>query len=419
MNIIKFIGRWSWRLLLALILFFNLRLYCDPPLPSSNQTVAPALLDQLRSNRRAIDDGAPARMQMLFPEGAYFCHVLHGLTWVEVALRDSSLTHQAIAEAKLALTALDSTDCRSPFPPELPPDHGMFYSAWKAHLQAGMVLLQNGENASDLDSLRLQCDAIADSLAAADTPFLASYRGCVWPCDTVPGIHALKIYDQVTGEDRYRDSIEKWLSDVKSRLDPETGLIPHTANVSGGQPENGARATSQMILLRMLPDIDSDFSLEQYEIFRHRYLNTLVGMPCVREYPTGVFGRGDVDSGPLIFERCLSATVFTIGLAQIYGDQEVASAIATAGEVVGLPWTSGDEKKYVGGILPVGEIMVAYSQNARSWLGGSDYQPSKQERVSKFWRWPVHLLSLLALIPVVFGLIRKKSFSPSTAKDHQ
>lgn len=347
-------------------------------------------------------------MQQLFPEGAYFCHVLHGLTWVEAALRDTSLTQQAIDEAQLALTSLDFAECKSPFPPELPPDHGMFYSAWKAHLQAGIVLLQNGKVAGDLDSLRRQCDAIAESLAAAETPFLASYRGCVWPCDTVPAIHALKIHDHVTGENRYKDPIAKWLSDIASRLDPETGLIPHTANVHDGQPDNYARATSQVILLRMLPDIDPDFSLAQYEIFRQRYLNTLVGIPCVREYPTGVVGNGDVDSGPLIFERSLSATVFTIGVAQIYGDQQVASAIATAGEVVGLPWTSGDEKKYVGGVLPVGEIMVAYSQNARTWLGDSKHQPSAPKPVSKFWRWPVHLLSLLVLIPTAIGILRKK-----------
>ena len=236
--------------------------------PNSNDTISPVLLDQLRSNRRAIDNGAPARMQQLFPEGAYFCHVLHGLTWVEAALRDTSLTQQAIDEAQLALTSLDFAECKSPFPPELPPDHGMFYSAWKAHLQAGIVLLQNGKVAGDLDSLRRQCDAIAESLAAAETPFLASYRGCVWPCDTVPAIHALKIHDHVTGENRYKDPIAKWLSDIASRLDPETGLIPHTANVHDGQPDNYARATSQVILLRMLPDIDPDFSLAQYEIFR-------------------------------------------------------------------------------------------------------------------------------------------------------
>jgi len=358
----------------------------------------------------AIDEGAPARMQALFPEGAYFCHVLHGLTWVEAALRDPSLTQQAIDEANQALTSLDSAECKSPFPPELPPDHGMFYSAWKVHLHAGLVLLQKGKIADELDSLRLQCDAIADSLAAVDTPFLASYRGSVWPCDTVPAIHAMKTYDQVTGENRYQEPIAKWLSDIASRLDPETGLIPHTANVNDGQPNNVARATSQVILLRMLYDIDPDFSLAQYEIFRQRYLNTLVGMPCVREYPTGVQGRGDVDSGPLIFERCLSATVFTIGVAQIYGDQQVAAAIATAGEVVGLPWTNGDEKRYVGGVLPVGEIMVAYSQNARCWLEDANHQPPQPHPVSRFWRWPVHLLSMLVLIPTVVGLLRKKRY---------
>ncbi len=411
MKIIKFICRWSWRLVLAAVLFFNVRLYTASPLPSSNQAIAPELLNQLRANRSAIDNGAPARMQQLFPEGAYFCYVLHGLTWVEASLRDPALVPQAIDEAKQALLHLDSAECKSSFPPELPPDHGMFYSAWKVHLQAGVVLLQQGQVEENLDSLRTQCDAIEVSLSEAETPFLASYRGCVWPCDTIPAIHAMKIYDHVTKEERYKDVISNWLDDVAKRLDPETGLIPHTANVNDGQPLDGARATSQVILLRLLSDVDPEFSAKQYEIFRNRYLNTLIGLPCVREYPTGVSGSGDVDSGPLIFERCLSGTVFTIGLAQIYGDQEVADAISTTGEVVGLPWTSGNEKRYVGGVLPVGDIMVTYSQNARCWLGETSHQPASPRSVSQFWRWPVHFLSLLFLIPTIFGLLRNRFFS--------
>ena len=393
--------------MLAAVLFFNLRLYNTPPLPSSDHTIAPSLMKQLKANRKAIDNGAPATMQQLFPEGAYFCYVLHGLTWVEAALREPDLAEPAIDEAKHALVKLDSAQCKSPFAPDLPPDHGMFYSAWKAHLQAGLVLLQEGQNDADLESLRAQCDLIADSLSGVDSPFLASYRGCVWPCDTVPGIHALKIYDHVTQENRYQDVIAKWLVDVADRFDPETGLMSHTVNVHDGQPNSGARATSQVIILRMLPDIAPQLSQQQYELFRNRYLNTLVGMPCVREYPTGVYGEGDIDSGPLIFERCLSGTVFMIGLSQIYGDQDVASAIATTGEVVGLPWTSGDEKRYVGGALPVGDIMVTYSQNARCWLGGSAHRPTDAHVVSKLWRWPVHLISMLFLIPTIVGLLRK------------
>jgi len=408
-SIWQLIFRWGWRLVLAAVLFFNLRLYNAPPLPSSDHAIAPSLMKQLKANRKAIDNGAPAAMQRLFPEGAYFCYVLHGLTWVEAALRQPDLTEQAIDEAKHALLKLDSQECKSPFSPDLPPDHGMFYSAWKAHLQAGLVLLQEGQNAPDLESLQAQCDSIVDSLSGAESPFLASYRGCVWPCDTVPAIHALKIYDHVTEENRYQDVIVKWVSDVSERFDPGTGLISHTANVHDGHPNSGARATSQVVMLRMLPDIAPQLSGQQYEIFRNRYLNTLIGIPCVREYPTGVYGEGDIDSGPLIFERCLSGTVFMIGLTQIYGDQEVANAIATTGEVVGLPWTNSDEKRYVGGVLPVGDIMVTYSQNACCWLGGSAHHPTEPHAVSKRWRWPVHLISMLLLIPTAIGLLRNKA----------
>jgi len=156
----------------------------------------------------------------------------------------------------------------------------------------------------------------------------------------LPAIHALSAYDRVMGEHRYRDTISTWLEDARERVDPETGLLPHTAELPDGRNVGIARATSQMIMLRLLPDIDPIFARQQYEVFRSRYLTTFLGAPCLLEYPSGISGTGDVDSGPLIFGRSLSATVLMMGVAQIYGDQQLADAIAQSGEAVGLPWTS-------------------------------------------------------------------------------
>ena len=85
----------------------------------------------------------------------------------------------------------------APFPPNLPPGHGMFYSAWKAHLLAGVVILQNGAVQKDKSELAKHCDVLAEALKSADTPFLASYQGRAWPCDSIPAIHAMRILDQV------------------------------------------------------------------------------------------------------------------------------------------------------------------------------------------------------------------------------
>ena len=359
---------------------------------------------QLNANRAAIDAGAPNQMQEYFPEGYYFCYLFHGLTWVELALRDATHTDRAITEAIDCLSHLDSDRGRAPFPAYLPPDHGMFYSAWKTSLCAGIAVLQQGSDADHLQDLRQQCDAIREAIQKAETPFLASYDGSVWPCDTLPAIHAMAAHDRLAGENRYGDFIRDWIGDVKQRLDPETGLIPHTAGLPDGRRIGGARATSQVIILRMLPDIDASMARNHYQRFRERFLTTFVGAPCVLEYPSGVTGPGDVDSGPLIAGRSIVGTVVTIALAQIYGDQSIADAIAQTGETIGLPWTVDGQKTYVAGILPVGNIIVAYAHIARPWFAKQEHVPELSCRVSIWWRLPIHAVSLAIFVPTLLRL---------------
>ena len=424
---IRFMFRWSWRLLLAAVLFFNCRLHWPSPLAQNTNQVPAALRQQLNANAKVLTSDTPRQMQRLFPEGFYFCHVLHGLTWVEAAQRDPSLTEEAIENAKLAYESLDSQECRDTFPSDLPPDHGAFYSAWKVHLLAGIVMLQMQEGSSkkesvtepetDLAELQRLCDDWQRLFQEVPSPFFESYHGAIWPCDTLPAIHAMKTCDRITNQNKYQVTIDQWLKDVKQTLDSETGLIPHS-NLADGKQTGQGRATSQMIILRMMPDIDETFARQQYELFRDRFLTTFGGIPCLYEYADGQgSSAGDIDTGPLIFGRSISATVFMIGVAQLYDDQPVADAIAVAGEAVGLPWTWADEKRYVGGVLPIGDIMVTYSQNAKRWSDGQGHSPQERSSIASGWRWKVHLYSSpLFLVAIGLWIRRRKNHNKTTTE---
>ena len=402
MRLIAIFIRWIFYALALLIVFFNFRLYWPSPLSTERNTLPRHLVAQLAASREAFEGDKPYEMQNLFPEGYFFCYAFYGLTWAEAAMRDESLSSKAIPEIRWALDKIESADGKAAFTDDLPPDHGMFYSAWKCHLRAGLVMVEKAKDPAELSRLRSECDAIVESISNADSPFLASYEGSVWPCDTVPAIHALTTYDHITGESRYQSFIENWVGDARSRVDAKTGLLPHMATVAHGDVRQGSRATSQVICLRMLPDIDEEFAREQYEAFRWHFQKPFLSMPSLLEYPAEtpdeIAGQGDVDSGPLIFGRSLSATVMMIGVAQIYGDQATADAIAQAGEVVGLPWTSNGKKNYAAGILPIGDIMVSYSQNAIRWQNQTDHLPTLIQAPSWYWRWPVHLISLGMLV---------------------
>ena len=404
---------WLWRFTVLVVVFFNVRLYCSSPLAEDINEVPPTLIAQLAANRVALDAGSPDQMQGFFPEGYYFCYLLHGLTWVELAIRDESYADQAITEAIDCLGKLNSDQGREPFPTNLPPDHGMFYSAWKCSLRAGVVLLQKGNDADQVARLRMECDALQSAIESSPTPFLASYENAAWPCDSVPAIHALATCDRIFQEQRYSRTISNWLDAAVSRLDPETLLVPHTAGLPDGHENGVARATSQVIMLRMLPDIDAALAKQHYQRFRQRFLTRFLGAPCVLEYPRGIKGKGDVDSGPLVFGRSISGTVLMIAVAQVYGDQSLANAIAQAGEVVGMPWTSKGQKRYVGGILPIGDIIVGYSHVARPWFSEDQHFPATEYTVTPFWRWKIHACSLVVLLPMLLCYRRRTAESAS------
>ncbi len=410
--------RCAWLTALLLLLIFNARLYLPSPLAATDDSLPVNMLKQLAASEAAIENGAAQSMQQIFPEGYVLTHLFHGLSWIEVGLQNETHRNVALKNAIAAFAEVDSDASRAGFPAHLPPDHGMFYSAWRAHLLAGIVLLEKGKDPQHFDRLKSQCDRLREFISKSSTPFPASYRGMAWPCDTFPAIHAMVIYDAVAETDRYAGAVRDWLVRAKIGIDQDTKLWAHTTDVTTGRPTSTARATSQSIILRMLPDIAPEMAAEQYGEFRKRFHCTTLGLPSVREFPPGVRGGfGDVDSGPLFFGRSFSATVMSIGLARIFGDTDWATATAKCGEAIAIPYESNGKRHYAFGVLPIGEQMVAYSYNARPWLttfakGKVQAAQTAHLTHSPYWRYKLHLLTLVLCVATWYRFrkrIRKRS----------
>ena len=100
---------------------------------------------------------------------------VHGLTWVELAIRDEGFSKEAIQQAKWCLSHLESEQGTVPFPRNFSPERGMFYSAWKCHLQAGIITLQDGKDARDLQRFEEECERLSKAIEESRTPFIPSY----------------------------------------------------------------------------------------------------------------------------------------------------------------------------------------------------------------------------------------------------
>lgn len=326
--------------------------------------------------RASLDAGAPAKMQAFFPEGWFFSWALYGLAEADIARARGDVA--ALANARLALSKLDSDEGRAAFPAAQSPPHGVFYQGWSTLLRAEVVALGVDEERPALTRAVRQ---LTTAFATADTPWLEAYPGQAWPCDTVVALAALKTAERAGVGDATR-TIDRWRLQTLNRLDPATGLFPHMAD-----PASGARGTSQTIILRYLPTIAPELAREQYLTFRERFIVTHLGLPAVRERPEAhppIFEAGDVDSGPLILGISLSASAVAIGTAEANGDRHLSTALRHAADVVGVPVGLSD-KRYLLGAVPIADAFLLWAKTTRGT--GEDVPRGAPGR-----GWPVPML---------------------------
>ncbi|HEX8672624.1 MAG TPA: hypothetical protein VF710_12090, partial [Longimicrobium sp.] len=372
-------------LALAFLLLLNVRLHR----PGGAGTVQA----QLRYLEGALEDGAADDMQRLFPEGYVFTWALYGLASARLAGElddhDARRAH-LLAETRKALAAIHSDAGRAVFVREMEPPYGVFHASWALYLRAEYVRAVGRAKlpAAEIEKFTRECDRFARALAGYGSPFLESYPDQVWPADTAPGIAALGIHDAVVAP-RYRETIRRWVAQARARQHPELGALSHAAEPRTGRPIGGVRGESLALMSRLLVDADPRFAREQYAVLRARFLDDVMSVPGFLEYPRGVHGKEDMDTGPLVFGFSGPAVVVGAAAARVHGDLSVANALLGWVEVIGMPRQFGRERVYAGGMLPIGDAFIAWARTApaagpslRTW-----------EPLSPWWYLPFHALS--------------------------
>lgn len=338
------------------------------------------------------------RMQQLFPEGYVFIHALYGLSWCELALADSShnkmLKNKAIKEALYAFDQINSEKGSSNFQIELIPEYGIFYCGWKNYLLSKILQVDRTFKGHELyeDLFRRQSKEIQEALKLNKIPYIESYNGHVWPADMFVAMASLSNYDKIF-KPVFQSDIQSWLVEVKKKMDPATHLIPHKVNYETAATIEGARGCSIGLSLRLLGEIDPVFGKEQFNLARHNFITTQFGLPAVREYPQGVYGLGDVDSGPVILGVGFSATIVMIGTMSMYDHATLANQQYKTIHAFGFETKNDQSKKYLFGALPMADAFIV-------WGRATDlhYSSSQPHSSSKKWRETFHLISFAVVL---------------------
>lgn len=303
------------------------------------------------------------RMQAIFPEGYAFAYALYGLSWCELGQHHKQYKKEGTEEALDALKHLNSQQAKSTFQQDLQPLYGIFYKGWTNYLTSKVLQLDTGfEGANDL-ILKFQqdCDYLQSVFQLRETPYLESYQGQSWPSDAFVAIASLSVHDKVF-EPRYQKTIKNWLDKVKLNLDSATGLVAHQTDSYNSRTIEGSRGSSMSLILRMLQEIDMDFGKEQFCIYQNLFVSKALGLPCIREYPKGTIGFGDVDSGPVILGVGFSATIVSIGLFSAYGEAALAERQYKTVNAFGFPINGKGGRRYLMGFMPIADAFIAWGR---------------------------------------------------------
>ncbi|MCB9539837.1 MAG: hypothetical protein H6704_26800 [Myxococcales bacterium] len=326
--------------------------------------VGPDVREQLTALGRALRSGEGRAAADRVRGGELLAWAFYGLANVELGLRyapGSPPREQAANEARAALAALEDPALLADFPSEREPPHGMQYQGFVQWLRGGILLLARPDDRDPetVRDFRAGCGRMAAAWRQSRSPLLPSADGRDLPLDNVVGLAALRLHDQLFPP-RYGPLIDAWLQAAREHLDPQTGLLPHDR-------DEGPRGLNSALALRFLAELDPAFAQAGLVAFREHFLDRLVVLPAVREYPKGAQGPRDADSGPLLGPVSVVATALTIGSAQVLGDAPLAGALLRATELIGLPFGLDGGKRYGMGALLVLDAALAWSKTARAW----------------------------------------------------
>ncbi len=146
-------------------------------------------------------------------------------------------------------------------------------------------------------------DALSEALAARlRLPIhrFQTYPGESYPVDQAMAAGSVGLHARATGVDR-----DALLADWADRfrraaVDPDTGWLFQRLHLDEGAPVDHPRGSGTALAAYGLLYADPQLSAELYGALAERGLRSPLGLGAIMEYPPGISGRGDIDSGPVI-----------------------------------------------------------------------------------------------------------------------
>ncbi len=191
-------------------------------------------------------------------------------------------------------------------------------------------------------------DRVSDALIARlDAPIIETYPGEAYPVDNAAGLGSLGMSAASPADPertaRTAAALGAALGRLQSRWrEPQTGLLYQWLSPAGtahGPPRGSGTFLASWFLSFGAPEPAHSL----YRAGRTYLYEPLGPLGAMREYRfDDATAGGDIDSGPLVLGRGVSATAFAIGAARAAGDADTAAALIRTATLFGAPAADAD-----------------------------------------------------------------------------
>jgi hypothetical protein len=398
MKIIKYFLASIW---IAIILIINVNQYYRPKFINQQNQEVKKQLHYL--HQEIFYNNGAEKMQSYFPEGYLFTNCLYAISVCEVAKKcNNQLEKDSILLVMdTCLFQIGNHNAKKIFNDNLTPQYGMFYAGWSNYvLQKRLELTPNDDSSILFKEYIGNCENIINAFDREGNVYLESYQNQIWPADNIVALASLHFYQKINLK-KYKDFMKIWLNKAKVIVDPTLKCIPHKVSINKNTIIESCRGSSLALINYFLPEVDSIWAEENYSKFKSNFFEKRFGLLGCLEYPKGIIGKGDIDSGPIFLGIGASASITATKAALVSHDTTNYLKLRNNIESFGFAWHNKNEKFYLGGNLLVADAFIA-------WVNctASSQHSFKQSSAFQFHFYSIIILLLPFIVSIIFKKIK-------------
>ncbi|MEM7157242.1 MAG: hypothetical protein AAF799_30595 [Myxococcota bacterium] len=192
-------------------------------------------------------------------------------------------------------------------------------------------------------------------LAQSPIGLVQTYPGETYPVDNTAIFGALAMHQRVSGIDH--GAALRTAAQTFARTRDERGLLIQKVDSDSGHTVDGPRGSGTALATYFTSFWSEEHSRSLYDAMHENLRREVLGFGAIREYPPGVDGRGDIDSGAVVFGVSVSASGFALAGARIHHDQETFTDLLATATLFGAPVDRDGRRNFaLGG--PLGDALM-------------------------------------------------------------